>query len=207
MIHQLKITSYAFIVALVPLLLLPHLASAVPHPQAPQAVSCKGWACGGGASVFPGMPVKEGSICYQGSPGASDASYVCHNKKWTEFEPTLCIHVPDGPELITCMYKARNYMRPCMKHYSAKWKKSDLCTDTSIECLSEDVKSKAFQLAIGLFSGKWFSTAQAQCHRDWRQLIKDLNQSNPYAKGCNPSHYSKSTLRRKGPARACYDTL
>jgi hypothetical protein len=80
MLNQLKITSYAFIVALVPFLFLSSQATALPA----DATSCKGWAC-----------EKDGQFCPEGVPGASDASYICDNKKWVELgKPT-----PSNPTL------------------------------------------------------------------------------------------------------------
>ena len=66
MFHQLKITSFAIIVALVPFLFLSSPATGIE-----EAASCKGWACD-----------IEGQVCPEGVPGASDASYMCTNSKW-----------------------------------------------------------------------------------------------------------------------------
>jgi hypothetical protein len=74
MYHQLKITSMAFIVALVPFLFLSSPAIGIED-----ADSCKGSNCS-----------TEGQFCRQGALGASDASYICDNKKWVELLPRPC---------------------------------------------------------------------------------------------------------------------
>ena len=82
MFHQLKITSYAFIVALVPFLFLSSPATAIDD-----ASSCKGWVCD-----------IEGQFCPQGVPGAKDGSYLCKRvphddppppyiRKWVKLTP------------------------------------------------------------------------------------------------------------------------
>jgi hypothetical protein len=63
MLQKFKITSYAFIVAL--LFVLPS------QPVAENATSCKGWNC----SI-------EGSVCPQVVPGASAGDFICTNSKW-----------------------------------------------------------------------------------------------------------------------------
>jgi hypothetical protein len=71
MYHQLKITSMAFIVALVPFLFLSSPANAHDFPPIaglPEAKDCKGWVCW-----------TPGQFCngYKGTPGTNGKSYVC----------------------------------------------------------------------------------------------------------------------------------
>ena len=163
MFHQLKITSCAFIVALVPFLFLPLPTLAqMPHPLTPMASSCKGWEC-----------TIEGQVCFEGLPGASDASYVCTDNKWEEFEPEFCLHVIQGPPLVECMHRAESYMTGCVDDQLSRSK--GLCTEATVECLTEDWRAKLFKAATKPRAGRGWGSAHHKCKSKWKKKIRCAN--------------------------------